>query len=401
MQESAYTYAVVGGGLTGASAAQEIRDRDKVGSILLIGNERHLPYDRPPLSKKLWFGQKKVDEIFLHGQEFYDTNRIDLKLGTKIISLDVKHKTIRDEQGSDYRFEKLLLATGGSPRTLPIPGGDLEGICYYRYLEDYLRIRYEAKEGKSALVIGGGFIGSEIAAALTMNKVQVTMVFPDSYPVERVFPPYLGQAIQKHFNEKGVKILNKDKPVSIVKKGLRFLTQTGNGRQIESDLLIVGIGIAPEIGLAENAGLSTGNGIIVNEFLRTSSPDIYAAGDNAFFPYRALGQNVRVEHWDNALHQGKWAGRNMTGGQEPFDYMSYFFSDLFEFGYEAVGEVDSRLETFADWQKENDSGVIYYLKDRRIRGAMMCNVWEKVDTARELIKKGEQMRPEELHGAIG
>ena len=401
MQESACTYAIVGGGLAGASAAQEIRGRDKDGSIFLFGNERHLPYDRPPLSKKLWFGQKKVDEIFLYDQEFYNQNRIDVALGTKIILIDAKNKTISDEQGRGYRFEKLLLATGGIPRTLSIPGGDLEGICYYRYLDDYLRIRNEAKEGKSALVIGGGFIGSEIAAALNISKVDVTMVFPEPYLVERVFPPYLGKAIQKHYIEKGVKILNKDKPMSIVKKGPRFLTQTNSGKQIESDILIVGIGITPMIGLAEKASLQTGNGIVVNEFLQTSNPDIYAAGDNAFFPYRALGQKMRVEHWDNALNQGKWAGRNMTGGHEPFVYMPYFFSDLFEFGYEAVGEVDSRLETFADWQKENDSGVIYYLKDRKIRGAMMCNVWGKVDAAREMIKKGEQVRPEDLRGAIG
>jgi 3-phenylpropionate/trans-cinnamate dioxygenase ferredoxin reductase component len=400
MLESAYPYVIVGGGLAGASAAQEIREHDKNGSILLIGSEKHLPYDRPPLSKKLWFGQKKVEEIFLHNQEFYDTNRIDLKLGTKIISLDVKNKTIGDEQGRGYRYEKLLLATGGIPRTMPIPGGNLEGICYYRYLDDYLRIRNEAKEGKSAVVIGGGFIGSEIAAALNISKVDVTMIFPESYLVERVFPPYLGQAIQKRYIQKGIKVLNKDKPVSFGKRGSNFLIQTESGQQIESDILIVGIGIAPHVELAMKAGLQTGNGIIVNEFLQTSSPDIYAAGDNAFFPYLALGQNMRLEHWDNALNQGKRAGRNLAGGHESFDYMPYFFSDLFEFGYEAVGEVDSRLETFADWQKENDSGVIYYLKDRKIRGVMMCNVWGKVDMARDLIKKGEQIIPENLRGVI-
>jgi NADPH-dependent 2,4-dienoyl-CoA reductase/sulfur reductase-like enzyme len=162
----------------------------------------------------------------------------------------------------------------------------------------------------------------------------------------------------------------------------------------------VGIGIAPQVELAVKAGLQTGNGIIVNEFLQTSNPDIFAAGDNAFFPYLALDQKMRVEHWDNALNQGKWAGRNMSGGFMPFDYMPYFFSDLFEFGYEAVGEVDSRLETFADWQKENDSGVIYYIKERKIRGIMMCNVWGKVDIARELIKKGEQVTAEKLRGII-
>jgi NADPH-dependent 2,4-dienoyl-CoA reductase/sulfur reductase-like enzyme len=152
--------------------------------------------------------------------------------------------------------------------------------------------------------------------------------------------------------------------------------------------------------LAKSGGLEVGNGIVVNEYLETSSPDIYAAGDDAFFPYRALGQPMRIEHWDNALNQGKWAGRNMAGAHEPFTYQPYFFSDLFEFGYEATGEVDSRLETFADWQKENDTGVIYYQRDGMVRGVMMCNVWDKVETARELIRKGERMTPEKLRGLI-
>ena len=164
--------------------------------------------------------------------------------------------------------------------------------------------------------------------------------------------------------------------------------------------MIVGVGVIPEMELAKSGGLEVGNGIVVNEYLETSSPDIYAAGDNAFFPYRALGQPMRIEHWDNALNQGKWAGRNMAGAHEPFTYQPYFFSDLFEFGYEATGEVDSRLETFADWQKENDTGVIYYLRDGKVRGVMMCNVWDKVETARELIRKGERMTPEKLRGLI-
>jgi len=165
-------------------------------------------------------------------------------------------------------------------------------------------------------------------------------------------------------------------------------------------MVIAGIGIAPALELPRTAGLLTANGVIVNEYLEASLPGIYAAGDIAFFPYQALGKQTRVEHWDNALNQGKWAGRNMAGAREPYTYMPYFFSDLFEFGYEAVGEVDARLETFADWQKENDTGVIYYLKDNKVRGAMMCNVWDKVEAARELIRNAENVTPADLRGAI-
>jgi NADPH-dependent 2,4-dienoyl-CoA reductase/sulfur reductase-like enzyme len=400
MTAQTFTYIIVGGGLAGASAVEGIRETDQKGSILLIGSEKHLPYDRPPLSKKLWFGKKKVEDIFLHEQEFYVQNNVAVLVGVTVTALDARKKTVTDDQGKTHSFEKLLLATGGTPRTLPIPGGHLEDICYYRYLDDYLRIRKESTEGKSAVVIGGGFIGSEIAAALTINKVKVTMIFPELYLVSRVFPEYLGRAIQRMFQERGIKILTGEKPALFAKRGNRFVTGTESGKEIESDMVLVGIGIAPSLALARDAGLQTADGIIVDEYLQASLPDIYAAGDNTFFHYTALEKQTRVEHWDNALNQGKWAGRNMAGARKPYTYMPYFFSDLFEFGYEAVGEVDSRLETFADWQKENDTGVIYYLRNGKVRGAMMCNVWEKVEAARELIRRGERMTKESLRGLI-
>jgi NADPH-dependent 2,4-dienoyl-CoA reductase/sulfur reductase-like enzyme len=395
-----YKYVIVGAGLAGASAVKGIRERDPDGTVLLIGCEEHLPYDRPPLTKKLWFSQKKVEEIFLHDRQFYDQNSVTLLLGNKVTAIEAQRKTITTAKGETFGYQKLLLATGGVPRMLQIPGGDLEGIVYYRYLDDYLKVRAEAEGGKSAVVIGGGFIGSEIAAALSINHVNVTMIFPGSYLVHRVFPDYLGRAIQGRFLERGVEILSGDKPVLFTRSGERFITNTEGGKRIESDILIVGTGIVPSIDLAKAAGLNTGNGIVVNEYLQTSNPNIFAAGDNALFAYKALSQQVRVEHWDNALNQGMWAGRNMADANQPYDYMPYFFSDLFEFGYEAVGEVNSHLETFADWQKENDTGVIYYLKDGKVRGAMMCNVWEKVEAARELIRKGERVKPEDLRGAI-
>jgi NAD(P)H-nitrite reductase large subunit len=400
MSEQSYTYIIVGTGLAGGCAAEAILEYDKIGSVLLVGNENHLPYDRPSLSKKLWFGKKKVEEIFLHDQKYYDENGIEVRLGIRIIELDSKRKTVKDENRNSYRYEKLLLATGGVPRILTIQGGTIRDACYYRYIDDYLRIRSEAKEGKSAVVIGGGFIGSEIAAALNVNQVKVTMIFPEPYLVQRVFPDYLGKAIQQHYIERGITLLSEDQPASFIKCGGKFITKTGEGKEVESDLLIIGIGINPVIDLAQQAGLKVSNGIEVNEYLQTSDPNIYAAGDNAYFPYQALGKSMRVEHWDNAVNQGKWAGRNMAGAHKQYNYMPYFFSDLFEFGYEAVGEVDSQLETFADWQKENDTGVIYYLKEGKVKGAMMCNVWGKVDAARELIKKGEKMRPESLAGVI-
>lgn len=397
LPQKRFAHVIVGGGLAAASAAEGIRELNPSDPVLILGQENHLPYDRPPLSKKLWFGKKKVADIFLHDAEFYTGKGIDVRPGTQVIAIDPQRREVRDTNGSSYKFEKLLLATGGNPRLLSIPGGTLEEICYYRTLDDYSRLRGEVGEGKSAVVIGGGFIGSEIAAALCSNQVSVTMIFPDSYLVQRVFPEGLGRAMQEQFANRGIQILSGDTPMSFEKRGGRFVTRTRAGKSIESDFVIVGVGIQPSTALASAAGLTVDNGILVNEFLQTTHPDIFAAGDNANFPYSALNQRMRVEHWDNALNQGKQAGRNMAGANESYDYMPYFFSDLFEFGYEAVGEVDSRLETFADWQKENDTGVIYYHRNGIIRGAMMCNVWGKVDWARSLIRAGEKIpRPSQV-----
>lgn len=399
MNRHAFTYVVVGGGLAGAAAIEGIRERDAKGSILLIGAEAHLPYDRPPLSKQLWFGKSKEGEVFLHDREFYDQQGVTVVRGTAVTQIDPREKMLTDASGASYRFDKLLLATGVVPRRLDIPGGDLDGVCYFRTLDDYRRIHSQAAGAKSALVIGGGFIGSELAAALNVT-LDVTMIFPAATICDRVFPKSMGQAIQRHYRERGVYILDSDMPVSITKSGHGFITQTSAGRSVESDLVIVGIGTLPAMELARQAGLATGDGIVVDEFLQTSHPDIYAAGDNANFPYPALGRRMRIEHWDNALNQGKAAGRNMAGAREPYTYQPYFFSDLFEFGYEATGEVSTKLETYTDWKKENETGVIYYLADGKVRGVMMCNLWDKMDAARELIRSGEQVSPEELRGRI-
>lgn len=392
-------YVIVGGGLAGASAILGIRERDRKGSILLISEETHLPYDRPPLSKKLWFGKTRVEEIFLHDQRYYDEHGVQMLLGEKAAKLDPQGKTLTTASGKSFRFGKLLLATGAAPRRINIPGSDLEGIYHFRTLDDYLHMRGEAKIDKSALIVGGGFIGSELAAALNLN-LEVTMIFPSPTLCRRVFPESLGMAVQRHFQERGIRVIHSDSPASISKNGDGFRTETVSGKSIESDLLIIGVGVAPNIALAGDAGLEVGNGIVVNEYLETSHADIYAAGDNAFFPYRVLGKSMRIEHWDNALVQGRWAGSNMAGAHEAFTYQPYFFSDLFEFGYEATGEVDTSLEIFADWQKENHTGVIYYLRDARVRGVMMCNVWNRLDAARELIRKGEIVTHEDLRGAI-
>jgi 3-phenylpropionate/trans-cinnamate dioxygenase ferredoxin reductase subunit len=399
MPERFYPYVIIGGGLAGAAAVEGIREHDTAGSILLISAEHDAPYDRPPLSKQLWTGAKQVENIFLHPQPFYTQQGVELKLATDVTELDAAAHIVRERGGGTVRYNKLLLATGGTPRRLTIPGGDLEGLSYYRTLRDYQKMRAAASPGKSAVVIGGGFIGSEMAAAFSMNGLAVTMIFPDDRLVSRVFPMELGSALTDYYRSKNITVLGQDVPTAIERTASGYIVHTRTGRHIPADLVVVGVGITPNITLARDAGLKTGNGIIVDEFLRSSDPDVFAAGDIAFFPDPVLGPR-RIEHWDNAITQGKHAGRNMAGANEPFTDMPYFFSDLFEFGYEAVGAVDSRLTAFADWQEPNKTGVIYYVDGGRVRGAMMCNVWGKVDAARELIRKGQPVRTEDLRQAI-
>jgi 3-phenylpropionate/trans-cinnamate dioxygenase ferredoxin reductase subunit len=400
MKERTYAYMVVGGGRAGASAVQGLREVDPSGPVLLAGAEAHLPYNRPPLTKELWFGTQKVEDVFVDSRDFYDRNHVKLLEETRIAAIDPAGRTATDARGNVYRWEKLLLATGGHPRTLAIPGGDLPGLFYYRYLDDYGRLRDEAAAGRRAVVVGGGFIGSEIAAALSLAKVEVTLVFPEERLCARVFPAELGRAMNAYYTGQGVRIVSGDRPAAIERRDGRFVVRTETRARLEADIVVAGVGIRPEIWLAEAAGLKTEDGIVVDARLQTSAAGIYAAGDAARFPHHGLGRMTRIEHWDNAMSQGRQAGRNMAGAAEDFTYMPYFFSDLFKFGYEAVGEIDPRLETFADWQKEFDTGSIYYLKDGRVRGVMNCNLWGKLEPAREIILKGAKVGPADLVGAI-
>lgn len=395
-----YPYVIVGAGLAGGSAVDGIRGLDSDGPILLIGSEPDRPYNRPPLSKDLWTGKKQVDGIFVHKPDFYETHGVQTRLSSTVTALDREAKTVTLQSGEVFGYAKLLLATGGLPRWPEIPGSDLEGVSYYRYLHDYQWLRPQATEGKTAIVIGGGFIGCEVTAALIMNGVRVSWVFPEEYPSARLFPRDLGQALQATYAEKGVNLHGGDVATAFDREGEQFVVKTRGGQSLSADLLVVGIGITPDVALGQQAGLKIDNGLVVNQFLQTSDPSIFAAGDNANFTYSALGLRTRVEHWDNAKAQGKLAGQNMAGGQEPYDYMPYFFSDLFEFGYEAVGLTDSRLTVVSDWQEEFKTGVVYYMENNHVRGAMMCNLWDRVPQARELIKSGEKFTNGEIKGQI-
>ena len=273
-------------------------------------------------------------------------------------------------------------------------------IIYFRTLDDYRALRALAGEGERFVVVGGGFIGSEIAAALAMNSRKVTMIFPEEGIGGRTFPPPLSRFLTSYFEEKGVEVLAKDGVADIQKRGGKPLVRTSLGKEILADGVVAGIGVQPNVELAIRAGLTVTDGISVDEYLRTSDPDIYAAGDVANFHNPALQKRVRVEHEDNAVTMGDCAGRNMAGESRPYDHLPFFYSDLFDLGYEAVGELDGRLETFCDWKTEFREGVVYYISEHRVRGVLLWNTWGKVETARELIAQPGPFNARNLRGRV-
>jgi NADPH-dependent 2,4-dienoyl-CoA reductase/sulfur reductase-like enzyme len=392
-----YTYLIVGGGMTADAAVNGIREVDPGGSIGLLGAETHPPYDRPPLSKKLWKG-KPLESIWRHTEK----QNVTLHLGRTARHLDTQNQRITDDQGTVYGYTKLLLATGGTPRRLPFDSGQ---IIYFRTLDDYERLRALTIVGQQFAVIGGGFIGSEIAAALPMNGKKVVMAFPEAGIGSRMFPRDLADFLNGYYREKGVEVLAGQIASGLDTRGGRSVLKIRNlqdntEREVEADGIVAGIGIQPNVELAQAAGLEVENGIQVDGRLCTSDPNIHAAGDVANFYNPALDQHVRVEHEDNANTMGRLAGQAMAGRNVNYDHLPYFYSDLFDLGYEAVGEVDSRLETVADWKEPFREGVIYYLRDGRVRGVLLWNVWEQVDAARQLIAEPGPFRAETLKGRL-
>jgi len=387
-----YRYLIVGGGLAGDAAVRGIRELDTEGSIGILGRENDPPYARPNLSKGLWKG-RPIEKIWRNTQDL----GADLYLGQTATYLNPTEKYLREETGDEFTYDKLLLATGGSPIRLPF--GE-EHIIYFRDLQDYRRLRARTERGERFLVLGGGYIGSELAAALTMIGKKAIMVFPGESIGAKIYPSDLSYFLNDFYREKGVEVVTGDAVVSIERTGGRFIVGTKRARSFEVDGIVGAIGIRPNVALAQQAGLQVDDGIVVNEHLLTSAPDIFAAGDVARFFHSALRKGVRVEHEDNALRMGKLAGRNMAGANEPYTHVPMFYSDLFELGYEAVGELNSKLETVADWEEPFKKGVVYYLDEGRVRGVLLWNVWDFVPEARALLSAPGPFSPSNLKGRL-
>jgi len=373
-------YLLIGGGMTADAAVKGIREHDEDGPIVLVGSEPHPPYKRPPLTKGLWSGGDEA-KIWKHTAEA----GAEVILGRRIVALDLNARRATDDAGDEYRYEKVLLATGGIPRRL---GGADEEVIYYRTFDDFRQLR-EITAGGAAhvVVIGGGFIGSELAASLASAGTKVTMVMPEAGMTSRVLPDGLSRFVADYFRAKGVEVLTEEAVASID----GATVHTGSGHTLEADAVVAGLGIVPNIELAERAGIPIDNGIVVDRYGRVDGrDDLFAAGDVANYPNLVLGGQFRVEHEDHANTHGRIVGPNMAGANVAYDHLPLFYSDLFDLGYEAVGEVDSRLATVETWEEPNRKGTIAYVDDAGLpRGFLLWNVWDKVDAARELIRAGK------------
>lgn len=387
-----YKYLIVGGGMTADAAVNGIREVDPGGSIGLLSAEQNPPYNRPPLTKGLWKGDP-TDSIWRATKK----DGVTLHLGRTARSLDLPNRGVTDDQGLVHTFEKLLLATGATPRRLPF--GD-ESVIYYRTVNDYQQVRAIAATGGRFAVIGGGFIGWEMAAALALNGKEVVMLFPDQAIGAHIYPLDLARFLNDFYGQKGVKVIPGSTLVGVEKNAAGHVVKTRSHGEFQVDAVVAGIGVAPNVELARSAGLEVENGIVVDELLRTSHADVYSAGDVANFYNPALGKRLRVEHEDNANTMGGEAGKAMAGRGAPYHHLPFFYSDLFDLGYEAVGELDPRLETFADWKEPYREGVVYYLRDARVCGVLLWNVWGQVDAARELIAAPGPFRATDLKGRL-
>ena len=387
-----YTYLIVGGGMTADAGVQGIRDADPAGAIGLISAEPHPPYNRPPLSKGLWKGEPEESiwrKTAARGAE--------LHLARRALGIDVAAHTVTDDRGTVYGFRKLLLATGGTLRRLPLTS---DQIIYFRTLDDYRRLRPLAQQNLRFAVIGGGFIGSEIAAALRMQGRDVVMLVPEDGLGARIFPGDLSRFLVDYYRQKGVEMRMGEGMASMDMRAGNCVVRTTKGQEVAAQVVVAGLGIQPAVELAEQAGLHVDDGIVVDRFCRTSHADVYAAGDVANFHNPSLGSRIRVEHEDNANTMGRLAGQNMAGKPDSYDHLPFFYSDLFELGYEAVGDTDARLETVADWKEPYREGVVYYLKESRVRGVLLWNTWGQVDAARALIAERGPLTARDLKGRL-
>lgn len=386
-----FDYLLVGGGMASAHAAEGIRELDKTGSIGIISSDIDKPYTRPALTKKLW-----TDEDFTVEDVVFDTieeTNATFIPNTDVTSIDKDNRTVTTENGDTYTYKKLLLATGGEPQRIDGPEDDR--VFAFRTLENYRRLRSLAGKGKHAIVVGGSYIGTELAANLKLNETDVTFIYPQDMLSDNRFPEELAREYENTYREHGIKLMSGTKAESYSVDDDKLVVTLDNGETVEGDILVLGLGVDPRLSLAKEAGLEVDDGVIADEYLRTSDPNIYAAGDIVSYPDRILGR-TRIEHVDHSRQSGTQVGKIMAGSNEPYTHTPYFYSDVFDMSWEAIGTLDPELDYFID---EVEGGkVVYFLKEDKPVGIITWQIEADLDEVREVLKNPPSSS--ELRGRI-
>ena len=371
---------IIGGGIAAAHAARELREHGHEGGIVVLAAERHLPYERPPLSKGILLGDATPESAHVMEQHWYDDNDVDLRTGTEVTSIDLDRRQVHAGAES-APYDRLLIATGATPRTLDDLDSAGVPVTYLRTLDDSLALR-DALTG-TILVVGAGWIGLEVAAAARLAGADVTVVEPAEQPLLGVLGPELGAKFAELHRGHGVDL----RLGTSIDSAADGTVRLSDGHEVTPDLVVVGIGAVPDDRLAREAGLKVDNGVLVDSTLRTSDPYVFAVGDVANHDHPVLGRRIRVEHWDTAMHQGQAAARAMLGEDEPYDRMPYFFTDQYDMGMEYVGSVgpDGADEVVVRGDDLVAGLTVLWAKDGTVVAGMQANDWDATDTIRALV----------------
>jgi 3-phenylpropionate/trans-cinnamate dioxygenase ferredoxin reductase subunit len=384
---SDHTFAIVGASLTGAKAAETLRDEGFDGRVVLIGAEHERPYERPPLSKDYLRGEVDRETVYVHPEGFYAEHDIELRLGRTAVSLNATGSELALDDGERLRYDRLLITVGAEPRRLSIPGGKLDGVIYLRSVEDCGALRDRLDRGGAVVVIGAGWIGAEVAASARQRGLGVTVIEPASVPLERVLGAEVGAIYRDIHVDHGVQMLLGTGVEAFEGDQAVERVRTSDGRELECDFVVVGVGVRPRAALAAQAGLAVDNGVLVDEHLQTSAPGVFAAGDvaNAHHPF--YGERIRVEHWANALHQGPVAARSMLGQSAGYDRVPYFFSDQYDVGMEYAGYARSWDRVVFRGDPASREFIAFWLTGDRVVAGMNVNVWDVIDPIQRLISE--------------
>jgi NADPH-dependent 2,4-dienoyl-CoA reductase/sulfur reductase-like enzyme len=383
------TFVVVGGGLAGATAVTTLRELGYDGRLVVFGAEPHLPYERPPLSKGYLLGQDPLDSAFVHPQGWYDEHDVDLRLGEEVRALDVADRTVT-AAGPAQPYDRLLIATGAAPRHLALADESGVEVAYLRTIEDSERLKASFADGRRVVVVGGGWIGLEVASAARQAGCAVTVLESLELPLLRVLGPEVAPVFADLHREHGVDLRTGVKVASMEATSSGGVVRLGDGSGIEADLVVVGVGVIPLTGLAERAGLAVDDGILVDAGLAASAPGVFAAGDVANAEHPLLGRRVRVEHWDTAIEQGKVAARRMLGQDVVHDRLPYFFTDQYDLGMEYVGSVgpDGYDDVVVRGDTSSAGGrtfTAFWLKGGQVQAGMHANDWDAIDHVRGIV----------------